>query len=450
MSEKAETNRRGFLKVAGSVAGGLVVGGVIGALAFPRGAETVTVTNTVTSTLTREVTKEVEVPVAKKGWEGKKWVPIVNKFLTFREVQDMLASEGTGVVANWTYWGLQETAFVREFKDYVATLYDVDVKLRVLGTQEAKGGFMFQLYSAYAAGLKAPYDLMHLEANFFEEAVAKGVAEPFLPSPLVPNMQLVDYYFLNLPYGIQFQNHSLANFTVNTKYVGSWFNSWRSLADPRLREKITLWVHEDNGFWGWLVTVAQELGKNYKNPDEMKSVLKWVAENIHPNVLKYTSDEAELDVLIGKDISWVSAFWCALAEGYSVTRPELKGSHVLPWQFNSPHPSLPGIYWIPKNVERPIMAQVLADFYISPLHQLPDINKYPQYTKELWLRVEEGLLGPEYAQYVPSWLNELGPKGIHEVYPTIEQARQFPKIDWVYVNENAPEWINMYKELIGA
>jgi hypothetical protein len=48
---------------------------------------------------------------------------------------------------------------------------------------------------------------------------------------------MVDPYFLNSPYGIQFQNYALANFTVNTKYVGSWFNSWRALADSRLREK---------------------------------------------------------------------------------------------------------------------------------------------------------------------------------------------------------------------
>ncbi|MEM4374740.1 MAG: MBL fold metallo-hydrolase, partial [Nitrososphaerota archaeon] len=196
--------------------------------------------------------------------------------------------------------------------------------------------------------LRGGEEIRHLEVNFFEEAISRGVAEPFLPSPLVPNTQLVDYYFLNFPYGVQFQNHALANFTVNTKYVGDWFNSWKMLADSRLREKITLWVFEDNGFWGFLVMLAEELGKNYKNPDDMRDVLRWTAENIHPNVLKYTSDEAELDELLGRDISWASAYWCALAEGYSITRPELKGSQVLPWRFTSPHVNLPGVYWIPK------------------------------------------------------------------------------------------------------
>ncbi|MEM4151882.1 MAG: hypothetical protein QW663_04145 [Nitrososphaerota archaeon] len=437
MTEKPKSDRRAFLGTVAGTVGGLVVGAALGSLAFPQ-------------RIVQEVTKEVEVPVAKKGWEGRRWIPIVNKYMTFKEVQDALVSEGKLIMANWTYWGLVDTAFVQEFKDYVAMMYDVNVDIDILGTQEAKGGFMFQLYSAYSAGLKAPYDIMHIEENFFEEAVSKGIAVPFLPSPLVPNTEMVDYYFLKLPYGIQFQQHGLANFTVNTKQVGDWFNSWRALADKRLEGKITLWVFEDNGFWGWLVVMAQELGKNYKNPEEMREVLKWIADNIHPNVIKYTSDEAELDELLGRDISWASAYWCALGEGYSVTRPELKGSQVLPWKFNSQHPNLPGILWIPKDVEHPLLAQVAADWLISPLHQLPDINKYKQYTKELWLRTEEGPLGPDYEQYVPDWVNALGPKGIYEVYPTIEEARKFPKIDWLYVNEHAPEWINIYKELIGA
>ncbi len=448
--KKAASSRRAFIgTVAGAIAG-LVVGAAVGSRVLPPTQLERTITRTVISEVTREVTKELEVPAAKTAWTGKKWVPIVNKFMTFKDLQDELKSEGKVIIANWTYWGLADTAFVKEFKDYVALMYDVDVDIDILGTQEAKGGFMFQLYSAYSAGLKAPYDVMHLEQNFFEEGVAKKIATPFLPSPLVPNMMLVDPYFLNLPYGIQFQNHALANFTVNTKYVGSWFNSWRALADSRLREKITLWVFEDNGFWGWLTVMAQDLGKNYKNPDEMKEVLKWVAENIHPNVLKYTSDEAELDELLGREISWASAYWCALGEGYVLTKPELKGNQVLPWEFKSPQVNLPGILWIPKDVEHPLLAQVAADWLISPLHQLPDINKYKEYTKELWLRTEEGLLGPEYAQYIPDWVNNLGPKGINEVYPSVEEAKKYPKIDWLYVNEHAPEWIDYYKELIGA
>lgn len=443
MSKGSPSDRRTFLGTLAGAVGGLIVGTALGTLATPRGDRTVT------KEVIREITKEAEVPAVKAAWTGKRWVPIINKFMTFKEVQDELRSEGKVIIANWTYWGLVDTAFVREFKDYVAVMYDVDVDIDILGTQEAKGGFMFQLYSAYSAGLKAPYDVMHIEQNFFEEAIAKNIAVPFLPSPLVPTTQIIDSFFLKLPYGIQFQNHALANFTVNTKHVGSWFNSWRALADSRLREKITLWVYEDNGFWGWLVTMAQELGKNYKNPGEMREVIKWVADNIHPNVLKYTSDEAELDELLGREISWVSAYWCALGEGYALTKPELKGSQVLPWEFRSPHPNLPGILWIPKDVEHPLLAQIAADWLVSPVHQLPDINKYPQYTKELWLRTAEGLLGPDYAQYIPSWVNELGPRGINEVFPTIEDAKRYPIIDWLYVNEHAPEWVNYYKELIG-
>jgi hypothetical protein len=235
--KNASTSRRTFIGTIAGAAAGLVVGAAVGSRFLPPAQVERTITRTVMSEVTREVTKELEVPAAKTAWTGKKWVPIVNKFMTFKDLQDELKSEAKVIIANWTYWGLADTAFVKEFKDYVALMYDVDVDIDILGTQEAKGGFMFQLYSAYSAGLKAPYDVMHLEQNFFEEGVAKNIATPFLPSPLVPNMMMVDPYFLNSPYGIQFQNYALANFTVNTKYVGSWFNSWRALADSRLREK---------------------------------------------------------------------------------------------------------------------------------------------------------------------------------------------------------------------
>jgi ABC-type Fe3+ transport system substrate-binding protein len=456
------TPRRDFLKYLGSGVLGAIIGGAAvaasGAAAPPPSPETVTVTRTevgaaqtVTQTVTATATTTVtaQPPTLKAGWEGAKWIPIVNKKMTFKEVQEALKSEGKVTIANWTYWGLTETQFAPDLKQYVAELYDVDIEVEILGTQAAKGGFMFQLYSAYSAGLSAPYDVMHLESNFFAEALAKDVAEPFIPSPLLTNLPMMDYYFIKHPYGLQFQNHALANFTVNTEQVGNWFTSWKDLADPKLEGKITLWVLEDNGFWGWLTVMAGELGKDFKNPEEMKEVIQWIADNIHPNVLKYTSDEAELDELIGRDITWVNAYWCALAEGYAVTRPELKGSQVLPWEFKSDHVNLPGILWIPKKTDHPLLAQIAADWLVSPRHQFIDIDKWPEVTKELWLRTEEGLLGADYEPYVPGWLSELGPKGIHEVYPTVEAARKYPEIDWVYVNENAPDWISTYQDLIG-
>ena len=131
------------------------------------GAETVTVTQT-----------EAAVAAPYVCPSGKVWVPILNKFLTFEELQDEIRKEGSVTVADWTYWGLIDTYFKPSYEKYVKDRYGVDVEMNILGTQEAKGGFMYQLYTAQAANLPPPYDVMHIEVNFFQEALAKDIMEP--------------------------------------------------------------------------------------------------------------------------------------------------------------------------------------------------------------------------------------------------------------------------------
>jgi hypothetical protein len=53
-------------------------------------------------------------------------------------------------------------------------------------------------------------------------------------------------------------------------------------------------------------------------------------------------------------------------------------------------------------------------------------------------------------QFVPDWVNALGPNGIFELYPTIEQAKSFPKLDWGYINTVINDWINYWKQLTAA
>jgi hypothetical protein len=291
--------------------------------------------------------------------------------------------------------------------------------------------------------------------NFFEEAVSKGLAEPFLPSPLVPWAQYVDSFFLHYPYGIQFQQHALGNFTVNTNYVGDWFNGWKALADPRLKGKVSIWPSSDNGLWGWWAVMADELGYDYHNPDDMKKTLKWIADNICPNVLKYTDDEGELADLLEKELTWASAYWCCTAEGYAITKPYLKGTQKLPY-FKGQHPNLPGIYWIPKKVEHPVLAQIAADWELSAGLQFTDISQWQlapgddTKSKQLWAEALEGPLGQDYLQFVPDWVKQLGPNGIFELYPTIDQAKSFLKLDWGYINTVINDWIAYWKELTAS
>jgi hypothetical protein len=379
----------------------------------------------------------------------------MNQFMSRDEVAAEIAKEGKVSIANWTYWGLVDSYFTPSLKKYVKDLYGVDVEVEFLGTQAAKGGWVVAVESALASGGVPPFDLMHIEVNFFEEAVSKGLAEPFLPSPLVPWAQYVDSFFLHYPYGIQFQQHALGNFTVNTNYVGDWFNGWKALADPRLKGKVSIWPSSDNGLWGWWAVMADELGYDYHNPDDMKTTLKWIADNICPNVLKYTDDEGELADLLEKELTWASAYWCCTAEGYAITKPYLKGTQKLPY-FKGQHPNLPGIYWIPKKVEHPVLAQIAADWELSAGLQFTDISQWQlapgddTKSKQLWAEALEGPLGQDYLQFVPDWVKQLGPNGIFELYPTIDQARSFLKLDWGYINTVINDWIAYWKELTAS
>ena len=441
--ENKGSSRRDFLKIAGSFVAGAVVGAA-GISSMPVSPQTVTETATVTGQ-------------AAKVWsanQDKVWIPILNKFMSYDDVVAEIQNEKKVSIANWTYWGLIDSYFTPSLKKYVKDLYGVDIEVEFLGTQAAKGGWVVAVESALAAGQTAPFDLMHIEENFFVDAVTKGIAEPFLPSPLVPWAQYVDSFFLRLPYGVQFQQHSLANFTVNTKYVGDWFTGYKSLADPRLKNKLTLWPSSDNGLWGWWAIMAHELGYDYHNPDDMNKTIKWVADNIHPNVLKYTDDEGELGQVLEQELSWVSAYWCCLGEGYAITRPELKGSQKLPG-FKSQGVNLPGVYWIPKKAEHPTLAQIAADWEISAGLQMTDINQWKladdqKKAEQLWAMALEGPLGQDYLQYTPDWVKNLGPDGIYEIFPTIDQAKSYPKLDWNYINNVVSDWINYWKQLTAA
>jgi len=447
--EKSDSSRRDFLKMAGSFAAGAVVAGA-GVYATQPGVPGAT------QTVTTTVTGAAEA--AERLWpagQDKVWIPIMNQFMSRDEVATEIAKEKKVSIANWTYWGLVDSYFTPSLKKYVKDLYGVDIEVEFLGTQAAKGGWVVAVESALAAGEAPPFDLMHIEVNFFEDAVAKGLAEPFLPSPLVPWAGYVDSWFLRYPYGIQFQQHALGNFTVNTKYVGDWFNGWKALADPRLKGKVSIWPSSDNGLWGWWAVMAGELGYDYHNADDMKKTLKWIADNICPNVLKYTDDEGELADLLEKELTWASAYWCCTAEGYAITKPYLKGTQKLPY-FKGQHPNLPGVYWIPKKVQHPVLAQIAADWELSAGLQMTDIKQWPlapddeTKTKQLWAEAFEGPLGEDYLQFVPDWVKELGPNGIYELYPTIEQATSFLKLDWGYINTVINDWIGYWKQLTAS
>ena len=61
------------------------------------------------------------------------------------------------------------------------------------------------------------------------------------------------------------------------------------LADPRLKGKVTVPPPGDISAGGFLLALANELGKDYKDPEQMKEVVDWLIANIGPNRSTVTS-----------------------------------------------------------------------------------------------------------------------------------------------------------------
>jgi len=87
---------------------------------------------------------------------------------------------------------------------------------------------------------------------------------------------------------------------------------------------------------------------------------------------------------------------------------------------------------------------------------MTDINQWPlapgdeTKSKQLWAEALEGPLGQDYVQFVPDWVNKLGPNGIYELYPTIDEAKNFMKLDWGYINGVVNDWIDYWKQLTAS
>ena len=96
------------------------------------------------------------------------------------------------------------------------------------------------------------------------------------------------------------------------------------LADPRLKGKVTIPPAGDIGAGGFLLALAAELGKDYKDPDQMKEVVDWVKTNLidSGNVVKVTNTQSELQSLLESGQADAEVYWNAS------TRLEYFGGHT--------------------------------------------------------------------------------------------------------------------------
>jgi len=365
---------------------------------------------------------------------GTKHVSIVNKDMTDDEIKAAVAKEGGLVVGNWTYAATDE--IVKQFQAYVKTTYGADIKLTYAGTQ-SPSEYLTKLAAAKAAGDPAQYDVLAVEENYWYDATEQGLVDDYLPSGLIPNQSLVLESFQHVPTSIAFQSTAYPGVVYN-KAKAPFIKSLKDLADPRLKKKVTLPAAGDITAGGFFLGLASELGKDYKDPNQMKEVVDWAFTNIGPNVSQYTTDQPTLQQLFESGSADAVAFWNSLA------RLEYLGGHkdaalLVPATIYPAN----GYLWIPKAAQHPVLAQIFINWRLSPEVQFP--NAWP-IDHGKWSELSEGFLGPKYVDLVPDWFKS----DYFTYFPTLEQIQtSFKPIDWKAYNASAKVFQDYYKAKLG-
>ncbi len=363
-------------------------------------------------------------------------VSILNKEMTKAEIAEAIATEGSVVVGNWTYTANDE--LINQFQKYVKDTYGVDVTLTYEGTQQPSI-YIAALTAARQGGNPSPYDVLAIEENYWADAIKEDLPESFLPSGLIPNQALTLQKFQHVPTSIGFQATAFPG-VVYSKSRAGWLTKLTDLADPRLKGRITLPLPGDITAGAFLVSIATELGKDYKDPQQMVEVVDWVVDNIGPNVLKYTTDQSELQQLLESGAADGVVFWNSLARliylgGNTDAALLVSTGGVYP---------VNGYMWIPKGTPHPVLAQIFINWRISPETQFP--NSWP-IEHGPWSELHEGALGPAYSQdLIPDWFKD----DYYTYYPTAEQIDSlFFSIDWEAYNSGVDTWMNHYAERLG-
>jgi spermidine/putrescine-binding protein len=361
-------------------------------------------------------------------------VPILNADMTADQIKAEVAKEGELVVANWSF--PTDGVMTQEFKDYIKATYGADINFTYEGSF-APSVYLTNIYAAQKGGNPAPYDVMAVEENYWADAIAHDAVNSFLPSPLVPNQGLVLDQFQRAPTAIAFQAAAYPAVNYNSS-AAPFITKLTDLADARLKGKVTLPSPGDITAGGFFMDLAAELNKDYKDPDQMKQVVDWAIANIGPNVLKYTSDQAEISQLLESGTVDAAAFWDGINRSEAFNgHPEI--ALLVPKVAYSVN----GYMWIPKGAQHPLLAQIWINWRLSPEVQFP--NNWPGISHADWATWNEGELGPSYASSVPSWFTNYA-----TAYPTLDQmSSYFKTVDWPAYNASVKVWMDYYASKLG-
>ena len=358
----------------------------------------------------------------------------IGKQMTDAEVKAAVAAEGTVNVGNWTYSATAE--IVNQFQKYVKDTYGADIKLNYVGSQQPSE-YLTKLAADQKAGNKASFDVIAVEENYWYDASQQGLVDDALNSKLIPNAALVLDAFKHAPQSIAFQSTAYPAIVYNKDKAG-FLTKLMDLADPRLKGKLTMPKPTDITAGGLLLGLASELGKDYKDPNQMKEVVDWAVKNIGPNVVKYTTDQATPQQLFESGAVDAVGFWNSLA------RLEYLGGHKEAALLVPPtiYPAN-GYLWIPKNAPHPVLAQIFMNWRLAKDVQFP--NAWP-IDHGQWSELSEGFLGPDYVDLVPDWFKA----DYNTYFPTLDQIKTgFKTIDWPAYNASSKVFLDYYSQQLG-
>jgi ABC-type Fe3+ transport system substrate-binding protein len=361
-----------------------------------------------------------------------KHVSIVNQDMTDDEIKAAIQAEGSLVVGNWTYSANAE--LVKQFEAYVKATYGADVKLTYDGSQ-SPSQYLTKLAADKAATNPPSYDVIAVEENYWFDASEQGLVADVLPSDLIPNQKLVLDSFQHVPQSIAFQSTAYPAIVFN-KAKAPWITKLTDLGDPRLKGRVTIPAPGDITAGGFLLGLAAELGKDYKDPNQMKEVVDWVVANITP--AQVTTDQPTLQQLLKSGAVDAVAFWNSLARlEYLGGNPD--AALLVPGTIYPAN----GYLWAAKGTKHPILAQVFINWRLAPDVQFP--NAWP-IEHGPWSELSEGFLGPSYVDLVPDWFKA----DYFTYFPTLEQIQtSFKPIDWKAYNASAKVFQDYYAQKLG-
>ena len=375
--------------------------------------------------------------------DGPVTVSIVGQDMTFDQIKAAIAEEGEVTVGNWTYTANDQ--LIQRFQQYVKDVYDEDITLNYVASQQP-ATYITDLYTTAASESPSTYDVMAIEENYWAEvqlqASTQGVKllEDFLPSGLIPNGTRVLENLIHEPTAIGFQASATPGINFRSGAV-DFLTDWKDLGDERLQGKILGFLPGDITSGAILIGLASSIGKDYTNADQMRETVDYWMDNIHPNVIKYTTDNSEIQSLFESGAAPVVCFWNSMARLQYLNGVEDAAFLVAAsGQFVAN-----GFMWIPVRPQHPILAQIFIDWRLSDDAQFPDIESWG-ITEGAWAELHEGYMGESYVGLEPDWIKDV----YFNFFPTIEQlSTNYKLIDWNVYAEQSPDWFDYWLERLG-